>query len=196
MQNLDQQYWNNLYETKETRWDIGYPSTPLKEYIDQLTDKSISILIPGCGNSYEAGYLLENGFTNVTLIDISSLLTGKLRDKFSRYPDHELKIITGNFFELEGSFDLVLEQTFFCALDPSLRPQYVRKMHELLKPGGTLAGVMFNRSFEDTGPPFGGTKKEYEELFEKLFEIKKMEPCYNSIEPRKDTELFVILKKK
>ena len=60
----EQEYWDSRYETHETGWDIGEPSTPLKTYIDQLRDKSISVLIPGAGNAYEAAYLYENGFFN------------------------------------------------------------------------------------------------------------------------------------
>jgi methyl halide transferase len=62
---MDNNYWNTRYLEEQTGWDIGYPSTPLKEYIDQLTNKSIRILIPGCGNGYEGEYLHQNGFTNV-----------------------------------------------------------------------------------------------------------------------------------
>jgi hypothetical protein len=47
-------------------------SPPIKAYIDTLKNKDIAILIPGCGNTYEAAYLLlEQGFTNVTVIDIA-----------------------------------------------------------------------------------------------------------------------------
>ena len=67
-------------------------------------------------------------------------------------------------------------------------------MFDILKPGGKLAGLLFNRSF-DGGPPFGGNKDEYERLFSKRFEIKTMEDCYNSIAPRSGSELFIILKK-
>jgi len=191
----DKQYWDSLYQSNDTGWDIGYPSPALKEYIDQLTDKEQSILIPGCGNSYEAKYLLEKGFTNVTLIDISPLLTTSLENKFSRYLDKQLKIITGDFFNLVGQYDLILEQTFLSALDPSLRLNYANKMHELLRPGGTLAGVLFSCPFEG-GPPFGGSKDEYEKLFQKKFEIKVLEPCYNSIERRAGNEVFINLKSK
>ena len=78
MNELDASYWSNRFEQEDTPWDIGFVSTPIKEYIDQLTDKNISILIPGCGNCYEAGYLLQNGFNNITLIDISPTLTKRL----------------------------------------------------------------------------------------------------------------------
>lgn len=194
MSNPDSAYWDNRYQQKETGWDIGYVSTPIREYIDQLTDKNISILIPGCGNSYEAEYLLKTGFGNITLIDISPTLTKKLEEKFNTHLKKQLTIITGDFFNLKGQFDLIIEQTFFCALNPQLRKNYVNKMYELLKPGGKLIGVLFNRDF-DGGPPFGGNKEEYEKLFVEKFEIKKMETCYNSITPRKDAEVFINLVK-
>lgn len=188
-QTLDQQFWDSLYQSRDTGWDIGHPSSPLKAYIDQLTGKDRSILIPGCGNSYEAEYLLGKGFTDVTLVDISPSLTAALKNKFSTYIDRQLKVITGNFFDLKGQFDLILEQTFLCALDPSLRKNYALKMHELLKPGGRLTGVLFDCTFEG-GPPFSGSKEEYENLFKEKFDIRIMAPCYNSIEKRAGRELF------
>lgn len=68
-------------------------------------------------------------------------------------------------------------------------------MHELLSPGGKLAGVLFNRRFEES-PPFGGSIEEYETLFKPQFEIKVLAPCYNSIERRAGTEVFINLKTK
>jgi SAM-dependent methyltransferase len=183
---LDADYWSNRYQQQQTGWDIGYGSTPLVEYLQSLKDKSISILIPGCGNAYEAEWLFQHGFTNVTVLDISPVLTAALEERFKGQP---IKILTGDFFEHEGQYDLILEQTFFCALDPSLRSNYVEHMHQLLKPGGKLVGVLFNKEFEG-GPPFGGSKEEYEQLFGKHLHIKKMELCYNSIPPRKGSELF------
>jgi SAM-dependent methyltransferase len=183
---LDADYWSNRYQQQQTGWDIGYGSTPLVEYLQSLKDKSISILIPGCGNAYEAEWLLKNDFSNVTVLDISPVLTAALEERFKGQP---IGIITGDFFEHEGQYDLILEQTFFCALDPSLRSKYVEHMHQLLKPGGKLVGVLFNKEFEG-GPPFGGSKEEYEQLFSKHLHIKKMELCYNSISPRKGSELF------
>ncbi len=188
---LDASYWSNRYKQQQTGWDIGYSSTPLQQFMNGITDKGISILIPGCGNAYEAEYLLKEKFTDITLLDISPVLTAELKKKFN---EQLINIITGDFFEHEGQYDLILEQTFFCALHPSQRESYIKQMHQLLKPGGRLAGVLFNKSFEG-GPPFGGSKEEYEQLFSKYFSIKKMEPCYNSIEPRSGTELFFILEK-
>ena len=190
---LDKDYWNDRYTKGESSWDIGYVSTPLKEYIDQLDNKNISILIPGCGNAYEAEYLLQKGFNNITLIDISTVAAEAVKEKFASYGD-KLKVIRGDFFELQQKFDLILEQTFFCALDPSLRKNYAAKMYDLLKQDGKLAGLFFNRSFDDS-PPFGGNKEEYMNLFAPLFDILVMEKAYNSIERRMGTELFMIARK-
>jgi methyl halide transferase len=192
MSTLDDKYWSNRYVANDFPWDAGAVSTPLKEYIDQLTDKNISILIPGCGNSHEAEYLLQNGFTNITLIDISTLLCEKLQHDFAGYLTKGLQIICADFFNHYGRYDLIIEQTFFCALDPALRKKYAIAMQGLLKPGGRLVGVLFNRAFEG-GPPFGGNEEEYKSLFEPLFNIKTMAPCYNSIKPRAGAELFINL---
>ena len=90
---------------------------------------------------------------------------------------------------------MILEQTFFCAIDPALRERYVNKMHELLSENGFILGVLFNRQFEG-GPPFGGSEEEYRGLFEPYFHFSIFDPCTNSATPRMGTELFVKLSKK
>ena len=194
LKELDQSFWNDQYIANTTGWDLGQVSPPLKDYIDQLRDKDLKILIPGCGNSYEAEYLLRMGFTNINLIDIAPELVERLKSKFKS--DLNIKIILGDFFTHEGEYDLILEQTFFCALDPVLRKSYVEQMKKLLKNGGKLAGLLFVKEFEKAGPPFGGTKKEYELLFRNDFELKVFEPCINSFDKRAGTEMFVVLVKK
>jgi SAM-dependent methyltransferase len=189
---LDQEYWDKQYTSNTTGWDLGKVSPPIKEYVDTLKDKNISILIPGCGNSYEAEYLLSKGFTNVTLIDIAPTLVENLNKKFKNFPN--IKTILGDFFEHQGEYDLIIEQTFFCALLPTMRQKYVLKMHQLLKENGILAGLLFNKIFENS-PPFGGSKTEYELLFKDDFDFVKMELSQNSIAPRMNTELFIELQK-
>ena len=186
---LNEAYWNQRYEQKQTGWDIGYASAPLVHFAESIENKALKVLIPGCGNAYEAVRLFELGFKDITLLDIAPVLTKVLEEHFADLP---IKIITADFFIHQGQYELILEQTFFCALDPSLRKAYAAKMHELLRPGGMLAGVLFDRDFEG-GPPFGGSKAEYRLLLEPHFEIRKMEACYNSIRPRAGTELFFIV---
>ena len=186
---LSKDFWQEKYVTGDMGWDMGMVSPPLKAYFDQLNNKDLKILIPGCGNSYEAEYLAQNGFTDITVIDFAEAPVARLKKALQDYPG--VKIIQQDFFDHEGKYDRVIEQTFFCALDPSLREKYVEKMSELLKPNGILAGVMFKTQFEKDGPPFGGTPDVYKALFSKSFFIKTLEDCYNSHEKRMGNEVFV-----
>jgi methyl halide transferase len=191
---LDAQYWNNRYTTADTGWDMRQVSPPLQAYIDQLANKALRILIPGCGNSYEAMYLLQQGFTNITVMDIAIEPVKLLQEKCNGMAG--IKIIHGDFFEHTGAYDLILEQTFFCAIDPKLRSIYVQQMHALLAPGGKLVGVLFNTMFEKAGPPFGGSITEYKQLFNYYFSLAVMTNCYNSYSKRAGTEVFINLSRK
>ena len=189
---LDADYWNTRYLENRLGWDIGYPSTPLKEYIDQLDDLALDILIPGGGNAYEAEYLFEKNFTNSIVVDLAETAKIGFLKRAPHFP--ESQFLVQDFFDLKGEFDLILEQTFFCALDPSLRPEYARKMHSLLRPNGKVVGVLFDFPL-DGAPPFGGSREEYLSYFEPYFSIEVFERCKNSIPPRQGKELFIELVK-
>lgn len=191
---FDKKYWQERWTNGEIGWDIGYPSTPIKEYIDQLTDKNIRILIPGCGNGHEAEYLFSQGFENTYVIDIAQ---GAI-DSFKKRIDlrYHKNVIWGDFFEHNGSYDLILEQTFFCAINKDLRAKYIRKMSELLQPNGQLVGLLFNIPLFEDHPPFGGSKDAYIPMFEEKFDIIYMDTSYNSIPERAENELFIRMKPK
>lgn len=191
--NLDANYWNERWENEKTPWDMGSASPALMSYMSKVSDKDLSILIAGCGNAHEAEALLDMGFTNITLVDIASKLVEKLQVQFQNKIG--IKVILADFFELENSYDIILEQTFFCALNPEMRLKYAETAHKLLKDDGRLVGVLFNKNFETAGPPFGGSAEEYKTYFEPNFQIEKMENCYNSIPPRQGSELFINFKK-
>jgi SAM-dependent methyltransferase len=193
MENTYQTFWDNQYQANTTGWDLGTISPPIKNYIDTLKDKNIRILIPGCGNSYEAEYLLEQRFTNITVIDIAPTVVENLKTKFNK--NLNINIILGDFFEHKGKYDLIIEQTFFCALPPEMRENYVSKMHQLLSKNGKVTGLLFNRTFESS-PPFGGSQEEYEILFKDAFRFLKMEVCQNSVTPRAGSELWIEFQKK
>lgn len=191
---LNEDFWNNRYRSNETGWDIGQVSTPIKEYIDQLTDKTARILIPGAGNAYEAEYLYRNGFENIHVLDISTLAIQNLRKRIPEFPEEHLHC--EDFFAHEGIYDLIIEQTFFCAIDPALRGQYATKMKSLLDHHGKLAGLLFGEEMNTAHPPFGGNREEYLELFRQDFEILVLDDAHNSIPPRAGSELFFILRRR
>ena len=170
MTNLNKDFWKERYDTNQTGWDVGAITTPLKEYIDQIQNKNTKILIPGAGNSYEAEYLHKKGFTNVYVVDLVKKPLDNLLKRIPSFPKNHL--IQGNFFELREQFDLIIEQTFYCALNPKLRDKYVSKAADLLHKKGKIIGLLFQFPLTEKGPPFGGSKEEYQNRFENLFHLK------------------------
>ena len=73
---------NRNTKLKKTGWDLGTVSPPIKAYRDTLANKNLRILIPGCGNSYEAEYFVKKGFTSITVIDIAPTPVIILQEKF------------------------------------------------------------------------------------------------------------------
>lgn len=184
---MEQAYWQKRYLENDTPWNIGEPSTPLKEYIDQLTNQDLRILIPGAGFGHEAIYLSQLGFKHITVIE----LVPESVDHLKAYPG--IKVIVADLFEHEASYDLILEQTLFCAILPEMREKYISKIASLLSNEGKYVGVLFNRVFEKQGPPFGGNSEEYQALFFPVFKHIYMQNCYNSIPQRAGSEVFIQL---
>ena len=194
---VEEAYWTERYLQNMTGWDIGYPSLPLKAYIDQLENKDLKILIPGAGNAYEAEYLHGQGFTNVFVLDIAKIPLDQFQKRVPDFPAAHL--LPGDFFELEDTFDLILEQTFFCSLEPSAenRGGYAQKVHQLLNPDGKLVGLWFKHPLtKGASRPFGGSKDEYLSYLAPYFHVRVFEDCYNSIRPRIGNELFGIFERK
>ena len=194
----EQEYWQTRYEEDSTGWDLGKISSPLKEYIDQLTDKTIRILIPGAGNGYEAEYLWNSGFKNVFVLDIAPAPLANLKKRIPDLPEEQL--IEQDFFKHKDNYDLILEQTFFCSFPPIKmnRTKYATKMVSLLKEKGKLVGVYFDFPLTDDmeNRPFGGSLREYRTYFQPYFNLLVFERCHNSNADRMDKEIFAILEKK
>ena len=194
----EEAYWTQRYQKALTGWDVGAATPPISEYADQLKDKSLRILIPGAGNAYEAEYLHKRGFSNVHILDVSEIPLENFKQRNPSFP--EAHIHHQNFFKHKGTYDLIIEQTFFCSFEPDqmTRVKYATKMASLLAPTGKLVGVLFKESAtkENEGRPYGATETEYRRYLKPYFNIQVLETAYNSIQPREGSELFGIFQKK
>lgn len=192
--NHNKEYWNKRYIDGLTQWDLGHPSRPIVEFYKSLSNKDLKILIPGAGNAYEAEFLWNRGFKNLFILDIAYTPLKDFKKRIQGFED--FRLIHSNYFKHTGEYDLIIEQTFFCALNPCLREQYATHTNKLLKPSGMIAGVLFNFPLTEKGPPFGGNAQVYQNLFNSNFHIRKLETCYNSEPKRSGKELFFIFEKK
>lgn len=163
----------------------------MKHLIDRfLDDKDARILVPGAGNAHEVEYLLEQGFTNVFVLDWAQEPLDQFKQRNPDFPQNQL--ICSDFFEHSGSYDYILEQTFFCALPPARRSDYAAHMHTLLAENGKLVGAFFHWPDKIDGPPFGGTMDEYKQLFNQQFAILHVQMSQHSESPRRGRECELV----
>ena len=150
-------------------------------------------------SGYYNGYFDSDGKKRLMLIFNLQLIysfvipVAILKEKFRSNP--YITILCGDFFQHKGSYDYIVEQTFFCAIDPDLREAYAQQTHDLLRTNGKIIAILFNRSFEG-GPPFGGSEEEYVQLFTPNFNILFLEANQQSIPQRMGSELFGVFEKK
>jgi SAM-dependent methyltransferase len=188
--------WQRHYEENDLGWDLGQVAPPFVKLWQEEKLPLGKVLVPGCGRGHEVVFLAENGF-DVTAIDFSSGAVTYLKNALKKR-NLEGRILHQDFFSLdeshEGVYDLVLEQTFFCAISPKQRRDYVLNVSRILKPGGILVGLFYHTD-EQGGPPYNTTREDIEMHFSKKFEIQELDKTSLSAEQRKDKEWLGILKK-
>lgn len=181
-------FWDSRYRDHVTPWDAGKVPAQLQRYAGQLAPGS-RVLIPGCGSAYEAGYLIGNGF-DVLAIDFSQAAVEAAQHTLARFAD---RVRFADFFAFDAGapWDCVYERAFLCALPPRMWPQYARRMAQILRPGGTLAGFFF---FRETvkGPPFGTTPAALHALLDPAFDLTQDLASDDSIEVFRGAERWQV----
>lgn len=188
--------WQGYYDQDDLRWDLGEVSPPLKRLWEEGVLKTGRMIIPGCGQGHEVMFFAQQGF-DVTGVEYTHGGVRLLRENL-RKSDLNAQVVHSDFFELDsshhGAYDLMLEQTFFCAIHPRDRTRYVDTAKKILKPGGILAGLFYNTG-EEGGPPYNTTQEDVVQSFANGFDIVRLEKCDHSIERRQDKEVLAILKR-
>ncbi len=191
------QFWEDIYLEEDAGWDLDGPTPVFDKIADDLTPGKLCII--GCGRGYDAIMFAQKGF-DVTAIDfapsaINAVKSLALESKVS------VNTFECDFFELskewENTFDYVIEQTCFCAINPSRRMDYEAVVKRMLIAGGKLIGLWFplDKSLKEEGPPWGTTIDEVKSIFNHDWKIEKEEFPELSIEPRKGREKLIIFKK-
>ncbi len=193
MDEITQNFWNNLYTKNSTGWDIGYASPPIKNYFEKAKNKDARILLPGAGNAYEAEFLYNSGFNNIYVLDYVEAPINNFLKRTPNFPKDN--IFLEDFFEHKGSYDYIIEQTFFTSFLPKDRVRFVNKIYDLLNDGGKYVGLFFNHEFGKAFPPYGAEQGTYKKLFSEKFTFNEFYICKDSIKPRLGREFFFELER-
>lgn len=190
----DPGFWDSRYRSGEMAWDLGAPSPPFVRLHQDGVIAPCRVAVPGCGTGWEVAWLARHGY-QVTGIDFAP---GAIAACKARLVAEGLRadLVRADLFDLPeplaGAFDLVLEQTCFCAIEPARRPDYVRATGRLLRPGGRLVGLFYACEGSD-GPPFPTSPDEVRGLFSGNFEITRMAVAEHSHPRRQGREWLGVL---
>ncbi|MEE8107126.1 MAG: SAM-dependent methyltransferase [Planctomycetota bacterium] len=180
------EFWANRYETGDAPWDYGQACPVFVTFLDsQRAPPTGTVAFPGCGKGHDLRLFLERGYDATGFdfaIDSDDLPIERL-DIFelgARYPDH---------------FDMIVEYTCYCAIDPARRGEYAASLRAALKPGGLLVALLFPMGERPDGPPFGIDESEISGVLAVGMDVLSVEIPPNSFEERQDRERLVLARK-
>jgi SAM-dependent methyltransferase len=186
----DSSYWEQRYQEKTTRWDLGQAAPAFVSLLNSqetLTPGRTAVL--GCGRGYDALLFAEHGFEVVGFDFAPSAIAEAT--SLAQAAGSTAKFLQRDIFDLATEFpqdfDYVVEHTCFCAIPLERRPEYVQLVRSLLRPKGELIALFFTHN-RSGGPPFGSTPTEIVQYFEADFEILSLESVANSVPSRQGEE--------
>ena len=192
-------FWNKRYLENNTKWDIGTSTPILIDYLKKKKDQIGKVCVLGCGNGYDALEFSLYG-NDVFAVDFAEEPLKNLKSR-SNKKNLVINLVNEDIFNLSkrynNFFDLVYEYTCFCAIEPLRREEYFDVVYKILRKGGLLFAIFIplDKDLSEDGPPFGVDIKQIISQTSKKFKIIENRFSSLSIEPRKDREKLLILKK-
>ncbi len=169
-------FWDERFNEGFTPWDQAGVQPAFEAFAD--AHASLPVLIPGCGNAWEAGWLAARGRT-VRAIDFAPAAVASARKLLG---EHGSIVEQADFFSWAPPFapGWIFERAFLCALPRNLRAAYAQRMAQLSAPGALLAGFFFIGE-TPSGPPFAIARDELDALLTPHFTLVDDQPVSASI---------------
>lgn|SRR5690554_183227 len=148
-----QKHWENIYQTKELKEVSWYQPTPKTslDFIKELNVPTTARIIDiGGGDSFLVDYLLELGYQDVSVLDISETAIEKAKQRLGRKAKNVKWIVTDiTTFKPTEKYDLWHDRATFHFLtseqDISI---YLNTAQQSIKPNGFL----IVGAFSEEGP--------------------------------------------
>ena len=177
--NESQQHWDKVYSEKaptEVSWYEPMPQISLELIRSCGISKDAAIIDIGGGDSFLAEFLVSLGYTDVTVVDISSKAIERAKERMCEKADEVKWIIAdASKFEPERSYDLWHDRAAFHFLTgDDQKKDYLERVQKAVKPGGyVIMGTFSNKGPEKCS---GLTVQRYSvndicQFFEKEFSM-------------------------
>ncbi len=157
-------WWDEIYQKGEERWDNGGAHHLLDFLIPAQKLTRCRVLVLGCGAGHDAAWWEKRGHI-VTGVDFSAEAIDRARKTYGESESLRwiqadvLNLPNGDLRFAPGNFDVIFENTLFCAIPPSQRETLVKTWYRLLSRRGRLIGLVPVMD-KLTGPPYGTSEWE------------------------------------
>jgi SAM-dependent methyltransferase len=146
-----QKHWETVYKTKqpnEVSWTQEMPKTSLDFIHEFNLPKSAKIVDIGGGDSKLVDYLLEQGFENITVLDISSEALEKSKKRLGNKAQKVKWIVSDvTEFNPDTKFDVWHDRaTFHFLTTPTQIKKYIETASKY------VIGFLTIATFSDNGP--------------------------------------------
>src|ERR1041385_3623138 len=129
-----QTHWENVYEKKqpdEVSWTQEKPATSLKLIYELQLRKDAGIIDVGGGDSKLVDYLLDEGYQDITVLDISAKALEKAKNRLQSKAERVNWIVSDVLdFQPEGTYDLWHDRAAFHFLTS---PQEIKKYVDIVE---------------------------------------------------------------
>ncbi len=146
-------HWEEIYRTKaseEVSWYQKSPQTSLELIQQSNLPMTARIIDVGGGDSLLVDHLLELGYRDISVVDISETALNKSRERLDANAD-DINWIQGDVrrLGLSGKFDLWHDRaTFHFLIDENEIDRYLQTAYQHLNP----EGILLLGTFSEKGP--------------------------------------------
>ncbi len=191
-------FWEQRYQQGATGWDLGEVAPPLAKLLGSpLAPPLGKTAVLGCGRGHDALAFAARGYDVVGFDFAPSAIAAAIAHAEragvgARFCLRDVFTLTAEFPQ---AFDVAVEHTCFCAIDPARREEYIAQIAGILRPQGWLVGLFWAHG-RPGGPPFGCTRAELESLLAPYFEVRQMDLAENSVPGRRGEEYLAIAQRR
>lgn len=172
--NLDKKaHWENVFATKqetEVSWFQQKPETSIRFFVENNIPKESKIIDIGGGDSYLIDNLLDLGYTNLFLLDISENAIERIKNRLGAKSEMVTFIVSDVLeFQPETTFDVWHDRASFHFLTTE---NEIKIYNNLVANSILENGYLFLGTFSENGPLkcSGLEITQYsEEKFERIF---------------------------
>ncbi len=154
MSNFDRkEHWDNIYQNKSTddvSWYQRVPGTSL-DFVKQFNlSKTAKIIDIGGGDSFFVDHLLELGYEDITVLDISEQAAERAKKRLGKRAENVKWIIADAAeFQTSEKYDFWHDRAAFHFLtDEKEIESYIDTLNKSVKP----EGILVIGTFSDQGP--------------------------------------------